>query len=377
MLYIAGVFGTLGVVFGALLTSPAAVPADWTVNWSAPAQCPQEDELRARVERYGDAMVPASGPFESIERVDVRGTIRNDDGAYVLDLRTETVGAGSDGPFRTIDAKVLRSDSCEVVADAAALLVSVATRTTRPDPTRIHAELDARNVAVQSPVTSSEDPTETTAPSDPTPTPRAEQTADPVVVADRTPGADRPSPNREPRAAGDLGVQALVASGPLPRAQPGLGLDGRALFAGRWALEIGASFTAPGRFSLPETPGAGAAAWHVAGRARGCFAPHPRPWLGISTCLGVEAGAVVARGHGLDAVDRTAIPWFAALAGADLAFRVAAPLWITAGVEGFGSPTRPVLTIGGVDRPLATGQPFGIRGRLGMRVAFGAERGPR
>jgi len=332
------------------------------IRWSAPAGCPQSPQLRARVDALHEAAERTNW-----RKVDVRGDVRTaDDGRLVLELRLER----HEPDLRRIETRTLRSNSCEVLTDAAALLVSVASDPVVVPEADIRRALAEAGVELQRPaefseVSNAEAPEPTYQPQVRAQPPTSREDPSPPV-ADESPVA---APQSQ-RATAWVGAAAWVASGPLPRAQPGMEIDAGPVF-GPWSLRVGGAFTAPGRFALRvdgEGTSSGAVAWTAQGRARGCYAVSVRPALELPFCVGAEAGAVVARGFGLDSTRRTALPWVAGLASVDVQVRLTRFVALFVGAEGFLGPLRPVLTVGGVDTPVTRASLGGVRGRLGVRI---------
>jgi hypothetical protein len=182
----------------------------------------------------------------------------------------------------------------------------------------------------------------------------------PVVV----PAADRPA--RLP--ALSFGLQ--IGGGGTIGLVPGLGGrigGGAVLGLSRARLVLGALHEFSRRLDHPDEPSAGANVRLTAGHLAMCWSPRAGR-VTFPVCGGVEAGAFVADGVGLQNRDRAVSPWLAVVPQAELL--VWAPRWL-----GFGpaialpiAVLRPRFSIDDFEPPLVRVGPAGLR--FGLAVTF-------
>ncbi|MCU0682174.1 MAG: hypothetical protein MUF34_07955 [Polyangiaceae bacterium] len=253
-------------------------------SWDAPAYCPSSARVLARAaEGLGDLA------GEPLPRVRARAEVRpaEGDGRWHLALRTE--GPRGDGE------RSLEASSCEELADAAALVLTLLVRTEFERAVR------------------------------PTPPARAEPPAS-------TPALITPAPHLR----GALRLGALLDAGTLPQLAPGLGAAA-ALLRGPFRAELSGVFFFPQQQSEGPRPGTGGKVGLVAGGLRGCYRPF-RPFAGgweVNGCLGAELGYLRGEGVGLSTVRQGGGVWSALLAGGWVGIPLGeAPVVLRAGVEG-------------------------------------------
>ncbi|MEM7159923.1 MAG: hypothetical protein AAF799_44195 [Myxococcota bacterium] len=242
------------VVLAAKLAAPAEVaPVD--LAWTAPAGCPVHDEVVTMVQRFVSAAPRPEG-----WRARAEARVEQVQGQWVLTLR-----------MRFPEGEVWRSidgESCAVVAEGAALIVSVLL-----DPQAVLAEIEASGPPREPVVEPVE---EAPAPSEPD--------VEPV-----------PSPV-EPRVRGTVGFAGLAAFGVLPRIGFAPSLSG-SVERGALRAELRTTFDIPQSAFVADTSG-GARISFLGVAALGCVRPE---WNAISLplCAGPELGWLRARGEGL------------------------------------------------------------------------------
>ena len=299
------------------------------VEWIAPAECPDQAHVIAAIERHLGAP-PGSWP-ELIAHVEV---VKDGGHGWHMILRTRgAAGAGE---------RVVEGDSCEEIAEAAALMVALALEAVPRTDRRMDVALPVLWAAPALP--------EMVAPE--VPVPRAEQ---------RMPGRVAGLAAR-PRLA--WRVRGTVAYGAL--ALPGMGAGvgaGVAVVRERLRLELSVVHwltrteaarghaTAGGRFGLE------------AATVRGCWRIAARIGAG---CLGVELGAMRGAGFGVEREGVSHALWAAPLAGFVHSYAITDSVGIVAAVDYAVALRRPrfVLTgLGQVHQP----------GASALRIFLGGE----
>jgi hypothetical protein len=280
------------------------------IAWHAPAECPDD----AAVERRIAELLGATPTASERASADVAGDVTG----YDVELVTDIDGARQ--------RRALHADDCAVLADAVAVVVAVAL-----DPVAV-AVVEREQDAVPVP-----DPTLGTSATaaDARVVPPASAPVQPTDIAPRVRARAREPWGFGSRVAGGYGVGT---------APGGTGLVGVAMFAqrGRAQLEVEGRFWAPRRIEDGDSGGVvllGTAS--VAGclQLGGAIVTAP-------VCVGLEAGALRARGFGLPAARTVNFPWLAPLARAALAVRVHARVRLWLALEGAVLALRPQLQRG-------------------------------
>lgn len=258
-------------------------------RWNAPQECPSEQEVRARVDRYvGDASTPDE------VRAEAKVT-EGDSGTWSLVLTT-TVADG-EGQTREIE-----DSDCEGLAETAAVLTALAVAPeaeVAPDP---------KPDPVLEPALVPEIAPEPAAGAQPGPEPTSAPT-------------DYPPARSEPRAVPTLLRYGLRVAGGIGLGWLPLGADlgVAATIGGRWwSAELEGLVGLPRSIRLDRSPAAGAnlLGWSVAGR--GCGVLPLASWFALPICAGLEGGQVQASPVGLDNASDAGLPWIAALASTSL-----------------------------------------------------------
>lgn len=314
-------FGLAALCLSLLGADAAAATPSWLeLRWPELAGCPTRTELEATIVRLTEGGTP--------QPVAAEAEIQADDGGYSLHLHiSDTSGE---------QRRTLHSARCEALADATAVIVAVAAA-----PLRVSAQLV------------------------PAPPPRIE----PVVVdLEPLPSAPPTSPARTRVASWrrpGLALQLGAAAGLGPTARFAGGLSGGlSLLWPRARLDLRGSGWFPSPVRLPDRPDIGVDLRLAAGAVRGC-ARLLRGSLALAACGGLELGALLAEGVGLQQNLRSRGLWAAGLLALGLQWR---PLqWFALGleVEGLVAITR---------RRYATGDggPFYTVPPLGLRLGGGA-----
>lgn len=314
----------LAIAPGPVAAPSEAAPSDGdvTLTWTAPPECPDIDEVRARL----DMLLGDRQPGAPYVRLDA--TVTSGDGGFTLQMRTETAGGTT--------THTLQSPDCRALADGAALVAAVAA-----DPLAVDRSLAAE------------------------PIDEPELPPDEVVMRPSPPSTEPPRPRGRLR----LARFALRADGVLEHNMlPRLGF-GPIITAGligpQWRVEVGA-VVLPARDHFADaarTTGAAFGSWGV--RVRGCGVPVVKI-VEFPLCGGFEGGQMTARGLRdtmLEGEARRAFGLFAFGGGFGISPRPFIAL--VAGVDGIVALARPRFESAG----MLLHQP----GRIGVRATVGLE----
>jgi hypothetical protein len=283
------------------------------LHWSAPAECPDERVVTARL---GDLLSSGpSRPATVAARVEaVEG------GRYRVELRIH----GPDGE----SARTLVVEDCELAAGATALIAAVAL-----DPGAVVREL--------------EEPPEPEAP----------------IVA----RSAEPPPDTRWRVG--VSARADAAAGAVPGLGLGSGL-GVALLRGPGRVELAGTYFFP-RTSFLETPGSAGgrfSGWLVA--LRGCYVVRKRAFE-LPICGAAEAGAMhgSGAGRGVDA-SRSMRPWVLVSAGTGAGWVVHPSFVLGLELAGFVTVLRPQFGLEGVVPAVYHAPLGGARAAVRLEVRF-------
>ena len=327
-----------------LLTAYLGIePAGPLLEWDAPSSCVDE---RAVAERLQQLI-----PGEHAQTLTARAVVTKVRDRYRM--RVELVSATG------TSVRELESQSCAVLAEAAAFVVAVAI-----DPAVATTAMQDDPIAEEVP--SEEAPSEQ-APSEEAPSEEAPSEAG--VDDARVPALPRETPReRSTRVAGT--VRAAIGVGTFEVSRLDLAPSLWGAIRGRyWRAEIGARYVA-GRTHAID-PGASLALDAVGGVARGCGVAPAGP-LEIPICAGLDLLAVRGRPDGL-ATPKNAIALRVAI---DLAVALAWPLtrrvalWVEA-TGGF-AVWRPQFSIRAVpENRVILGTPASFSALVGVELRFG------
>ncbi|MFO7566881.1 MAG: hypothetical protein R6X02_29830 [Enhygromyxa sp.] len=336
-----------------VLAGPPAEAAGVEFAWDAPSECPSEAEVEAELERLLGGPVAEQGERRLSAIARVR---READGAW--DLRLWTV---------TADATRQRSmvgEDCAVLAEAAALLAAMAI-----DPSvleRMGASEAAVEQAEQAEELEAEAEPEEPAPEEPEP--RVEPEPEPEVP----PPKAEPNPDPEPSER-RLGIGIRAHGGMSYGDLPGLGAIVRVALALNWdraRFELEGHYAFARHAPLDDGSNRGAKLQLAFAAARGCAVLRHRPSkLEFPLCAGLEGGAALGEGVGLDEVRRAAVPWLAVDLAPGLVWAPTRRLAIGLAIEPWVALTRrrfEIDNVGVIWRPL----PAGVRASAGLEVRF-------
>jgi hypothetical protein len=337
----------------------ALAPAGADLEWSAPADCPP----REAVEDSAAALLGrplASG--EPGTRVRARAVVTREAQGFRLDLELHS-DAGR-------DRRSLRDRRCQVLADAAAEILATAVdpRLGAGVPPALPPEPDGTwregpAPSDMSPETAAPEPAPLPAP--PPPAAPADPLEPPPPAPVPTPPVTAPPAAPPDRLRGSLRLAGVFDQGGLPGPTGGLtaafGVMRRA-----WRLELGVLGLVP-RDTRPDPdrpPGARLSLW--TGSVRGCGVARLRPRLELAGCGGLEIGALLGTGLGVDDARTRAQPWLAAVVGTELAWPVGRRVALTLGVDAVVAILRPLFVVAG--GPVFRAHPAAFRATLGVQL---------
>ena len=319
------------------IASVLAAPVEF--RWNAPSECPSEQDVQGRVERY---LSDVAGP-EGV-RVEADVTER-DGGRWLLELTTiDASGAES--------TREIEDTDCEGLAETAAVLTALA----------VSPQADVAPAAepAAAPVIEASLPPATEPEPETPPEPASAPLRPPPDVAPRR--SSRTPLRYGVRVGGGIGFGWLPVGGDLGLAAT---LGGR-----RWAAELEGFIGLPRRVRLGRSPDSGAnlLGWSVAGR--GCGVLPLTDWLALPLCAGLEAGQVRASPVGLDNDADAALPWVAALASASLRAEVhpRVSLWLMPELQ--VGLRRPVFSASDEQDEVFAASPASGRVRAGVELVF-------
>lgn len=269
-------------------------PAELDLEWTAPAGCPSEDEVRGRIEAL------LTGPPRGEGVMKVAGSVREDPDGFRLVLATDFDG-------RT-EERELTAEACAELGEATAILLAFALEpelaasvselepATIPEPTPVKPTIPTSEHREPSPPS---DEVETTPTSTP---PTSPPTSLPITIL-------RPSFFFRVGGAVELGALPRVSGG--PRAALGVGWT-------RVRIDLHGAYLAP-RLEPASGPGAAYQAGMVG--LRGCALPAIGEVVTLPVCAGLEAGAVRAATRGFEPPRTRHGPWLGPLASVGVAAR--------------------------------------------------------
>jgi hypothetical protein len=292
-----------------------ASASDVVVQWSAPAGCPSGDDVTARV-------VALALPHGAL---DAEVAVTESGGRFDARLRVKSRGA-------TVGERILRADSCEELAESAAvvLAMSVAALAEPPPAPALSA----------GPV----------------------ESARPAV----SPPASAPHPSRDAL----LRVSPLGATdvGTLPNAVGGGGLSLSLAPGHGVAFGVAASLFAGANAYAAKAPAEGASFSLVSSAVTGCYALLRRP-IELSPCVLAELEHVVATGQHAQSDRTTTANWIALGGGLRSRWELSRNFGIQLEVDGAISTRRQQFLITGLGTVFTT-SPVAFRAYVGPEVRF-------
>jgi hypothetical protein len=294
------------------------------LQWEAPEGCPAGDDVAARVE----VLLGRTLDADTRDPVAVKGVIRRESQArFVLTVAIRTAAGERERTFS--------GQTCEVLADTAALVVAAAIEEPVPEP-----EPEPKPVEPS--------PEQTRPPAGPPPSPPTPKPDDRIVA-----GAAR------------AGVAGLL--GPLPGAT--LGVEAAAaLLVRRARVELRFAYWFP-RDAEADLEGRGGEIQLWTLGARGCWAPSVKI-VEFPLCGGVQAGPMQGDGFGLGAPTSTRLAWVAFDAGAAIVILPWHFFGFWLGADLLVPATRPGFAIEDLGL-LHRAAPVGGQAVLGIEGRFG------
>jgi hypothetical protein len=144
---------------------------------------------------------------------------------------------------------------------------------------------------------------------------------------------------------------------------------GFAIMLPRARFEAVGSYYLPSEAKHPDEPEVAAEIQLGAAALRGCPVLRARRWE-FPLCAGLEGGAMVARGLGVEESTIERSLWAAATAGAAAAWEPARVIALWAQVDAVVTLVRPGYSVGGLDGSLFRAPPAGVRGFFGLEARF-------
>ncbi len=298
------------------------------LRWSVPRECPDEADLRARVEILLGAPLTLPGRTA----IEIDASITGSQDHWRLSLGITSSGGARD--------RELPGTNCQDLTEIASVLIAVAI-----DPTLS---------------------------GEPTPTPTPTSTPDPTVRSAAAPD-ELPRPPTEVhstrRVAGAIGVHGGIGFGPLPRVAGNLGVDG-AVLVRHARIELGGSFWLP-RETRGTMPAVGSVRlWHV--DVRGCGVPSSRLGrtrsrrLEFPLCGGLELGAMTGSANAVARPRVGRLPWIAVELSAGVIVLPSPRAGFRLDVRGAVPVTRPGFAVD--DRQVFRARAAAITATLGLEL---------
>ncbi|MGF1468460.1 MAG: hypothetical protein ACFCGT_20235 [Sandaracinaceae bacterium] len=320
----------------------------WT--WEAPAACPGEADVRARIVRLLGGAIPPGPALAARAEVAAR------EGGFAVTLRTEAGGGEGE--------RTLVAAGCQDLAEATALIVALMV-----DPTLTPA-VEERDPTPGGPgaggllaAPGSEVSSTVTSASHEAAAARGASEAERSAGAGGAQGAAEGGPEGEAeRSALTLGVAGVLDVGTLPGPSPGVRLEGTLRWPRASARVRAEAFLAQSvRPGEPEAARASVAA--ASATALGCG----HPLVGrveLALCGAVAAGALFARSRGVSAPGSSAAFWLAAGAGAVLRWWPWPRFGLGVDADALASLVRPRFVVDGIPGDGQVFRPSPVSGRF-------------
>jgi hypothetical protein len=322
-----------------LVTSRARAQAGTTVEltWQAPAGCPQQGEVRDRIQKL------AGSPRPTDNRLSADGIIsQTDEGRFRLELVVRTGGL--------VGARSIDSKSCKDLAGAAAITLALLLRS--PDPLN-QGELNGLGAVNPETDSASPAPTAPASATPPTPAPRR---------------AEAPPPDADSAPGWGFGLQGplfVLGAGAMPHPSYGFAL-GAGVSRGTWRLSLVAAEWLRQSLTAERLPGYGAELDHQSATLSLCRAFRWQRFE-LAPCLTATLEHVSARGTGNHVTPRSeSALWVAPGAGAQSRLHVASWFALFAQIDGQIEASRPQIAIEGLGN-------IGQLGPAALSVTVGSE----
>lgn len=330
------------IEFIAVVLAPTAAPAQPSLqlDWSAPAECPQHEYVAAAFARYVGA--------EPATDVEAQAAVRAVDHGYQLEL---SVG----GHLKSLD-----SESCDDLAEAAALILSIAA--TAPESLGV-ASAPVSEPSPSNPEAADEPAAEPAVSRDPPSSPRPVEPVRPVVAPPTIPND---SASLHPR-----GIRGSVRAevGFRFGVMPSFGGDASLVVGMLWRaarIEVAGTWWTPRVATLDDDGDTRVLATLGSVEARGCWTPYVRR-LEFPLCGGLELGAVRIDGRGAAPAATQHALWVGASVGAAVVWLGHPNLGLWFGPEAVIGLRRPRIEVAQTSYTVG---PAAIRGLLGIEARF-------
>ena len=284
-----------GLFLGLLTTAPETAWAESqppvNLRWEAPPGCPQESDVRDRIQN-----LLGSGRLSSHLRAE--GTIAKLDKRYRLDLVVRVRDL--------VGTRSIESSSCEDLAGAAAVEIGLLVHSaeTAAEPSRPSSQPQSSSPGQGSEPSRSRssgtDSRSSQKTSDTSPPERASDGGKSEGKTEAESAAMEQAPSMESQRAWHVLVQAPVVElgvGPLPQSARGIGLALGLEYAS-WQLQLKGTSWQRQNVPAPGWPGYGADIVRVGAAFWGCR-EFRGSWVGVSPCVTVGMERVSATGTGL------------------------------------------------------------------------------
>jgi hypothetical protein len=356
--------GGAALVVAATLASFPARAAPVQLEWSAPGACPQAAHVHAEVERLvgGWEKVARERGIEAEAQVALTSPRR-----WRLVLRVR--GAEAEG------TRVLEGESCEALADAAALVLALALSPEAVEEQAALAGASSGAEAVAGPRTSGPEepggaltapqPSEKGRTHDVAAMEEPEDGASPGLGPVEAPA--HATPTGETRTSARLGLEIVGDAGTLPR--PALGAAVVGGVAWRRLRVVGSVMAlGPRRGTLEAPEGAGGRFLLVAAAVRVCGVLLDRRRGYLGPCTALELGTLRGEGEGVSDPGRGRALWAAVAGGVQAGMRLMGPWFLTLRVEALVPLARPTFLLEGIG---AVHRPSAAVGRVGLGLEVG------
>jgi hypothetical protein len=314
------------------LAHGALADGSLTLEWRAPAECPDGKTVEREVSRLlGGA--PAARPFTAVAEV------THEDARWRVQLRTQSA--------ENVGDRAIESETCGELADATALVLAMAIDPARVAATRASPVAPAADAGID---------VLTTVNVIPPSTPATASTAPTAVPTAPPSSPPRPPPPRRTFAIGPY-VLGDVGALPNPGVGPGLAF---AWTPGALRLQLTGLFFPANTARLPFSRGGTFELYGA--HAAGCYEVLVDVFE-IGPCVGVEVGALKGTGFGINKQTPALAFWAAPSVGGAFAWRIGSSFALRLELAALFPLQRPEFVldgVGGVHRPAA------VLGRAGL-----------
>ena len=325
---------------------PASPDAAPTFAWEAPAQCPDREQVAARVEAL---------KRETTWGVQAVATVRDEEGVFVLDLDMQSGEAH--------DRREIRSDNCESLLEAALFSYSLAIER------EAEAAAEREREAELAPEPAEDERIPEEPPSIGDEVDAALEGDESVDWLDGTP--TEPRKRRSSAVDFTLRVHGGAGQGPLGLGSVPLGAT-LGIGGPAWRVEFGGGGYVPRQVRLASTPASGAdmTAWMA--RIRGCgVVGLSERWI-LPLCGQFEGGLTRASGVGVDSPRNPSGPHLTLTGVVGGAWSMTRRVRLWADVQGGLALLRAGFFVDGSSETLFQAPQGAFAAELGIELRFGA-----